>query len=104
MTGGEGGRDTQPGERATVSGLAFDPQVTCSASTDGRLNRLRCLRIARRKTLPSIIGNSPVDDGTAIDALPGVKNEEEVGEPLQHHESFALRTFHLFLPGFYGHS
>ena len=104
MTGGEGRCGAQPDGRATLTGLAFDARVICSASTDRRLNRLRCLRVARRETLPSIIGNGPVDDGTAIDALPGVKNEEEVGEPLQHHESFALRTFHRFLPGFYVHS
>lgn len=62
------------------------------------------LRVARGETLSSVIGNRPIDDGTTVDTLPGVENEEEVGEPFQHHEAFALRAFHRILPGNYVHS
>ena len=36
---------------------------------------------------------------SAIEAFPGVENQEEVREAFQHHEAFAFRTSHLFLPG-----
>lgn len=62
------------------------------------------LRIARCQTLPAIIGNRTIDDRAAVDALPGVENQEEVGKPLQHHQAFALRTFHRILPGVDVHS
>jgi hypothetical protein len=59
------------------------------------------LRVARGEALSSVIGNRPIDDGTTVDTLPGVENEEEIGEPFQHHEAFALRAFHRILPGNY---
>lgn len=43
------------------------------------------LRIFRGQALASIAGDRTINDRTAVDALPGVENEEEVGEPLQHH-------------------
>lgn len=36
------------------------------------------LRIFRGQALASIAGNRTVNDSAAIDALPGVENEEEV--------------------------
>lgn len=38
------------------------------------------LRLARGETLPSVVGNRAVDNGAAVNALPGVENEEEIGE------------------------
>ena len=57
------------------------------------------LRVACRKTFSSIIGDRAIDDRAAVDTLPCVENEKEIGKPLQHHHAFALRTFHHFLPG-----
>ncbi len=45
------------------------------------------------------MGDRAIDDRAAVDTLPGVENEKEIGEPLQHHHAFALWTFHHFLPG-----
>lgn len=53
-----------------------------------------CLGISCGQALSPIIGDSPINDGTAIDALPGVENEEEIRKPLQHHHAFTFRTFH----------
>ncbi len=36
------------------------------------------LRVACGQTLPPIVGNRAVDDRAAVNALPGVENEEEV--------------------------
>ena len=41
-----------------------------------------------------IIGNCLIDDGSAVDTFPGIKDQEEVREPFHHHQSFALRTIH----------
>lgn len=46
------------------------------------------------QTLPFVGGNGPVDDRAAIDAFPGIEDEEEVGKPLHHHQPFAFRTVH----------
>jgi hypothetical protein len=58
-----------------------------------------CLGIASGQALPPIIRNGAIDDRAAVDTFPGVENQEEVGEAFQHHETFALRTFHRILPG-----
>ena len=71
---------------------------------DRWLRTLRWLRIASCQALPPIIGDGAIDDCAAVDALPRVENQKEVGEPLEHHEPFALRTFHRFLPGCDVHS
>ena len=72
---------------------------------DGRgLSWLSGLRIARREALPSVIGDRAIDDRAAIDAFPCIEDQKEIGEPLEHHEPFALRTFHRFLPGCDVHS
>ena len=39
------------------------------------------LRVSRGETLPSIVGNCAVDDGAAVNAFPGIEDEEEIGEP-----------------------
>ena len=49
------------------------------------------------ETLPPVVGNRTIDDGAAVDTFPGVEDEEEVGEPFQHHESSAFRAFHRSL-------
>lgn len=52
------------------------------------------LGLRRGKAVPPVGGNRPIDDGTAIDAFPGIEDEEEVGKPLQHHQPFTFGTFH----------
>jgi len=56
--------------------------------SDCRVESSRCvlprgdwLRVSRGETLPSIVGNCPVDDGAAVNAFPRVEDEEEIGEP-----------------------
>jgi hypothetical protein len=46
-----------------------------------------------------IIGDCLIDNGSAVDTFPGIKNQKEVREPFHHHQPFALRTIHnYFLP------
>lgn len=47
---------------------------------------------------PPVIGDRFVNDGSTVDAFPGIKNQKEVRKTLQHHESFTFRTVHLSLP------
>jgi hypothetical protein len=68
------------------------------------LSRLDGLRIASGQALAAIVGNGAINDRAAVNALPCVEDQKEVGEPLEHHEPFALRTFHRFLPGCDVHS
>jgi hypothetical protein len=50
-----------------------------------------------------IIGDRPIDDGSAVDAFPGIKDQEKIRESFQHHQSFALRATHnYFLPCYDG--
>ena len=62
------------------------------ASGDG----WRCLR-CQREALALIRSNGPVNDRTTIDALPSIEDEEEVREPLHHHQPITLGTFHVVL-------
>lgn len=79
----------QRGLSRRICGLGkIEPEWSMvSARPDG-------LRFAGSQTLSAIIGNGSVDNGAAIDALPCIKHEKEVREPLQHHHSLAFRTFH----------
>ena len=61
--------------------------------------RLHRLGIPGGQAFAPVVGNRAIDDGAAVDALPGVEDQKEIGEPLEHHEPFALRTFHRVLPG-----
>lgn len=45
-----------------------------------------------------IIGDRLIDDCSAVDTFPRIKNQEEVREPFHHHQSFALRTIHNYFP------
>ena len=45
-----------------------------------------------------IIGDRPIDDRSAVDAFPGIEGQKKVRESFQHHQSFALRAIHNFLP------
>ena len=88
-------------------GLRRWPILGRHTTPSHRANRARAPRLAGRHRLSvasgealSTIGrNGSVDDGSAVDAFPGVENEKEIREPFQHHHAFALRTFHVFLLG-----
>jgi len=47
-----------------------------------------------RGTLFLIIDDSGIDDRPAIDAFPGVDNEEIIREPFSDHEPFAFLALH----------
>ena len=49
------------------------------------------------QALSAILGNGAVDNGPAVETFPGIKDEKEIREPLQHHRPFTLRTFHRSL-------
>src|SRR2546430_1813728 len=57
------------------------------------------LGVKRREALPPVHRNRSIDDRATVNAFPGIEDEEEVREPLQHHQAFALWTFHDFLLG-----
>jgi hypothetical protein len=66
-----------------------------------RSNRLPSgngLWLSCREAFSAIVRNGAINNGPTIDALPCIKNEEKIREPLQHHQPFALRTFHHSLP------
>ena len=63
------------------------------------LARANGLGFSDLQTLSSIFGNGAVDNGAAVEAFPGIEDEKEIREPLQHHRPFTLRTFHRFLLG-----
>jgi hypothetical protein len=51
------------------------------------------------EAVPPIICDRPIDDGSAVDAFPGIEGQKKVRESFQHHQSFALRAIHdYFLP------
>ena len=98
------GRDKhQDGDRA--AGVVVERTLAPGSASGGlaggggRLRGLHGLRIARGKAFTPVVGNRAIDDRTAVDALPCVEDQKEVGKPLEHHEPFALRTFHRILPG-----
>src|SRR5687768_2390825 len=95
-----GGRDDEQ-RSMLASGCASGESARCG---DGWLRLLDWLRIASGQALPAIVGNGSINDRAAVDALPCVEDQKEVGEPLEHHQPFALRTFHRFLPGCDVHS
>ena len=47
------------------------------------------------KALSPICANGTVQDRTAVNAFPGIKDEEEVREPLHHHQAITLGTSHV---------
>jgi hypothetical protein len=55
------------------------------------------LGLSDRQALSAIMGDSAVDNGTAIEAFPGIKDEKEIREPLQHHRPLTLWTLHQSL-------
>jgi hypothetical protein len=51
------------------------------------------------EAISPIFGDCPIDDGSAVDAFPGIEGQEKIRESFQHHQSFALRAIHdYFLP------
>jgi hypothetical protein len=50
------------------------------------------------EAISPIFGDGPINDRTAVDAFPGIEGQEKIRESFQHHQSFALRTIHNFLP------
>jgi hypothetical protein len=61
----------------------------------GRFNFLRGFG---GKAVSPVIGDCLIDDCSAVDTFPGIKDQEEVREPFHHHQSFALRTIHNNFP------
>ena len=51
-----------------------------------------------REAISPIFGDCPIDDCSAVDAFPGIEGQKKVRESFQHHQSFALRAIHNFLP------
>jgi hypothetical protein len=55
--------------------------------------------LSRCQALSAVLRNGAIDNGATVNAFPGIKDEEKIREPLQHHEPFALWTFHHSLLG-----
>jgi hypothetical protein len=82
------------------SGRPAAPGAACDASGGDEWERLASgnwLRIGRDDALLAVHADRAVNDGATVDAFPCVEDEEEVGEPLQHHQTFASRTVHDIL-------
>lgn len=66
-----------------------------------RSNRLPSgngLWLSGREAFSAIVRDGAINNCPTVDALPCIENEEKIREPLQHHQPFALRTFHHSLP------
>jgi hypothetical protein len=57
------------------------------------------MQILDGSALPPVHGNGAINDRTAVDAFPCIKNEEEIREALQHHQALTFGTFHQILLG-----
>lgn len=77
---------------AIPAGSEFEPAVVRIPLTRG--NGLGLLGF---QAFSAILGNGAVDNGPAVETLPGIEYEKEIREPLQHHRPFTLRTFHRSL-------
>ena len=86
---------TFDGKTGPVSGL----EATIS---DDRVLHGGCFNFLRGfggEAVSPVIGDCLIDNCSAVDTFPGIKDQEEVREPFHHHQSFALRTIHNnFLP------
>lgn len=97
-------RKTQPA--VLLAGMIWvgeRKKIDLSTGRSGTHRRqLRVLADAYRcasQTGPPVVRNCTVQDGPAIDALPGVKDQKEVREPLEHHQAFTAGALHLDPPG-----
>lgn len=90
-------RPTPSGTRR-VEGTKRLTSISLWSDRLSKLSRRDGLRFARRQTLAAVGGNGAIDDGTAVDAFPGVEDEKEIRKSLQHHQAFALWTFHVSPP------
>ena len=52
------------------------------------------LRGSDSEAVSTVLGYCLIDDCSAVDTFPGIKNQEEVREPFHRHQSVALRTIH----------
>jgi len=52
----------------------------------------------RLEALSPIFGDCAVNDGSAVEAFPGIEDQEEIREAIQLHKPLALRTLHLSPP------
>lgn len=59
----------------------------------------RCLVLSCCQALAAVLRNCAIDNGTTVNALPRIEDEEKIRKPLQHHEPFTLWTFHHSLLG-----
>lgn len=75
------------------------PEFQCL--TDNRLGSggFNFFRGFCSQTVLAVVGDCPINDRSAIDALPSIEHQKEIREALQHHQAFAFRTTHdYFLP------
>lgn len=63
------------------------PQRSLSLASHNSLN------LSRQQTLSAVGGNGAVDHGTEIEAFPGVEDDKEIREPLEHHHPLKLRAY-----------
>jgi len=68
--------------------------------SDSNGGRLRLFRRLEHQAVSPVVGDSPIDDRPAVDALPGVEHQEKIRESFQRHQSLAFGTFHDSPPSF----
>jgi hypothetical protein len=70
------------------------PELQCLLASVLHGGRFNFFRGFGGKAVSPIIGDRPIDDGSAVDTFPGIEGQEKVRESFQLHQSFALRAIH----------
>jgi hypothetical protein len=75
------------------------PELRCLPAHALRGGRFNFFRGFGGEAISPVIGDRPIDDRSAVKTFPRIEDQEKVREPIQHHQSFALRATHNhFLP------
>ena len=74
------------------------PEFRCLPSPVLHGGRFGFFRGLGGEAISPIFGDCSINDRAAVDAFPGIEGQEKIRESFQHHQSFALRAIHNFLP------
>lgn len=72
----------------------FKPELLCPMVKALHSRRFNFFHGVGCEAVFPIIGDRSIDDGSAIEAFPGVEDQKEIRETFQQHQSLALRAIH----------
>jgi hypothetical protein len=71
-------------------------ELRCLPAHALRGGRFNFFRGFGGEAISPIIEDLPIDYRSAVDTFPRIEDQEKVREPLEHHQSFALRAIHNY--------